>query len=108
MSAAPPAGGVPSRTGTPPLTELDRSQQAGRRRTVARRLRQLDERNSPHLHIPSPSAEFLLYEIARLLEDDRMGRRAWRTAGIRRAGERRAVRPPHSTATSMVYLPATT
>jgi hypothetical protein len=31
-------------------------------------VRQLDERNSPHLHIPSPSAEFLLYEIARLLE----------------------------------------
>lgn len=31
-------------------------------------VRQLDERNSPNLHIPSPSAEFLLYEIARLLE----------------------------------------
>lgn len=31
-------------------------------------VRQLDERNSPHLHIPSPSSEFLLYEIARLLE----------------------------------------
>lgn len=28
----------------------------------------LDERNSGDLHIPSPSAEFILFETARLLE----------------------------------------
>ena len=31
-------------------------------------VRLLDERNSSNLHIPSPSAEFLLFETARLLD----------------------------------------
>ncbi|MDT7633998.1 MAG: hypothetical protein QOI50_5928 [Pseudonocardiales bacterium] len=31
-------------------------------------VRLLDERNSANLHIPSPSAEFVLFETARLLE----------------------------------------